>query len=188
MDERKSHCKNCGAEIIVASKYCFRCGIRFNNTLSPISGTQVDQPQDLKQSAKDDVKDGLVVRASNAYLDFWENALAPLRFWEKAPAPALALAPAPRELTPSDLALISTHKKNPGVAAVLSFFWAGLGQIYNGQIAKGVALMIVQVINVLLLFVLIGFITYPLVWLIGIVDAYGTAQKHNERLLKGEFS
>lgn len=28
--------------------------------------------------------------------------------------------------------------KNPGLAAVLSFFFMGLGQIYNGQIAKGV--------------------------------------------------
>jgi TM2 domain-containing membrane protein YozV len=30
--------------------------------------------------------------------------------------------------------------KNPGLAAVLSFFISGLGQIYNGQIAKGVGL------------------------------------------------
>jgi len=28
--------------------------------------------------------------------------------------------------------------KNPGVAAVLSFFFSGLGQIYNGQILKGI--------------------------------------------------
>ena len=27
--------------------------------------------------------------------------------------------------------------KNPGVAAVLSFLWTGLGQIYNGQLVKG---------------------------------------------------
>jgi TM2 domain-containing membrane protein YozV len=32
-------------------------------------------------------------------------------------------------------------KKNPGVAAILSFFWPGLGQIYNGQIAKGIGIM-----------------------------------------------
>jgi TM2 domain-containing membrane protein YozV len=32
-------------------------------------------------------------------------------------------------------------KKNPGVAAFLSFFWPGLGQIYNGQIAKGIGIM-----------------------------------------------
>jgi TM2 domain-containing membrane protein YozV len=35
--------------------------------------------------------------------------------------------------------------KNPGLAAVASFFFSGLGQIYNGEIGKGFALMIVQV-------------------------------------------
>lgn len=28
--------------------------------------------------------------------------------------------------------------KDPGIAAVLSFFVTGLGQIYNGQIGKGI--------------------------------------------------
>jgi TM2 domain-containing membrane protein YozV len=116
---------------------------------------------------------------------------------EKSPFPAfrkklrrepVELEPPPKPLTQNDIALILMQKKNPGVAAVLSFFWAGLGQIYNGQIAKGIVLMIVQVINVLLMFVLIGFLTYPLVWLLGIVDAYRTAQQDNEWLLRGEFS
>ncbi len=31
--------------------------------------------------------------------------------------------------------------RSPGVAAVLSFFWAGLGQIYCGQLGKGLAFM-----------------------------------------------
>jgi len=31
--------------------------------------------------------------------------------------------------------------KNSGVAAVLSFFIYGLGQIYNGQILKGLIMM-----------------------------------------------
>lgn len=70
-------------------------------------------------------------------------------------------------------------KKNPGLAAVASFFFAGLGQIYNGDILKGVLLMIVQVINVLLMFLVIGFFTYPLVWVYGIWDAYKSAEKFN---------
>ncbi|MCM3757090.1 hypothetical protein M3197_06255 [Sporosarcina aquimarina] len=71
--------------------------------------------------------------------------------------------------------------KSPGLAAVLSFFWTGVGQIYNGQILKGLILIGVQVINSLLMFVLIGFITYPLVWIWGMYDAYKTAEKHNAR-------
>jgi TM2 domain-containing membrane protein YozV len=71
------------------------------------------------------------------------------------------------------------QNKNPGLAAVASFFFAGLGQIYNGEIGKGFLLMGVQVINVLLMFVVIGFITYPLVWAYGIWDAYRTAERLN---------
>ncbi len=36
---------------------------------------------------------------------------------------------------------------NPGLAAVLSFFIPGLGQIYRGQIAAGLILLIVTIIG-----------------------------------------
>lgn len=71
--------------------------------------------------------------------------------------------------------------KNPGIAAVLSFFWTGVGQIYNGQIGKGLIMMAVQVVNALLMWVLIGFITYPLFWIWGMYDAYKTAERLNAR-------
>ena len=69
--------------------------------------------------------------------------------------------------------------KNPGLAAVLSFFFTGLGQIYNGQIGKGVMCIVIQGINIALVFILIGFITYPIVWIWGMVDAYRTAERLN---------
>lgn len=70
--------------------------------------------------------------------------------------------------------------KNPGVAAVLSFFYAGLGQIYNGQIGKGIAFILAYLVSILLMFVLIGFITTPILWIWGMVDAYKSAEKMNE--------
>lgn len=72
--------------------------------------------------------------------------------------------------------------KNPGLAAVASFFFSGLGQIYNGEIGKGMLLIFVQVINVLLFFVLIGFVTYPITWAYGIYDAYKTAERLNNEV------
>jgi TM2 domain-containing membrane protein YozV len=71
--------------------------------------------------------------------------------------------------------------KNPGVAAVLSFFFAGLGQIYNGQIGKGILLIVLQAVNAFLMTIIVGFITYPIVWIYGMVDAYKTASKINMR-------
>jgi TM2 domain-containing membrane protein YozV len=70
--------------------------------------------------------------------------------------------------------------KNPGVAAVLSFFFVGLGQIYNGQIAKGIGMIILGVICILLMLAVIGFIAYPILWLWGIYDAYHTAESINQ--------
>lgn len=69
--------------------------------------------------------------------------------------------------------------KSPGIAAVLSFFITGLGQIYNGQILKGLVLMGIQIINGVLMVVIIGFITYPIVWIYGIYDGYKTAERLN---------
>lgn len=69
--------------------------------------------------------------------------------------------------------------KNPGVAAVLSFFYCGLGQIYNGQILKGILMFVTYSISILLMYVLIGFITTPILWIWGMYDAYKKAERMN---------
>lgn len=42
---------------------------------------------------------------------------------------------------------------NPGIAAVLSFIFNGLGQIYNGQIKKGLAIIFFSSIGMLLILI-----------------------------------
>lgn len=69
--------------------------------------------------------------------------------------------------------------KQPGIAAVLSFFYMGLGQIYNGQISKGILFIVVYAISWILMVAVIGFITTPLLWLFGMYDAYKSAEKIN---------
>lgn len=70
--------------------------------------------------------------------------------------------------------------KNPGIAAVLSFFYMGLGQIYNGQIAKGIVFIVAYTISWILMIVLIGFITTPIMFIYGMYDAYKSAEKINQ--------
>ena len=70
-------------------------------------------------------------------------------------------------------------QKTPGLAAVLSFLFSGLGQIYNGQIFRGIILAVLQIVNVILMFVLIGFLTYFIVSVYGIYSAYKTAERIN---------
>lgn len=72
-------------------------------------------------------------------------------------------------------------EKSPGLAAVLSFFWCGLGQIYNGQILKGLVMLLLYGLSWWLMFVMIGFITTPILWIWGIIDAYRVADRVNQR-------
>ena len=69
--------------------------------------------------------------------------------------------------------------KTPGLAAVLSFFYMGLGQIYNGQIAKGIAFIVGYSISLFLIILVIGLVTTPILFIYGMYDAYKSAEKIN---------
>ena len=71
--------------------------------------------------------------------------------------------------------------KSAGLAAVLSFFISGLGQIYNGQLLKGLVIIVVQIINGALTTILIGWIPLAIVWVWAIIDAYREAERINAR-------
>jgi TM2 domain-containing membrane protein YozV len=92
-------------------------------------------------------------------------------------------------------------KKNPGVAALLSFFFVGAGQIYNGQILKGIlmvlAFWVLGAISLALtladslyggltnwLWLLLPFLLA--LWFYGIFDAYKMAIKINEEIANKE--
>lgn len=66
--------------------------------------------------------------------------------------------------------------KDPRLAALLSLLFTGLGQMYNGQILKGMLFSVVQFINFSLLIPLeIGLATTPIFWLYAVYDAYRVA-------------
>lgn len=99
-----------------------------------------------------------------------------------APPPAPP-APAPLRSTATGSQLARpAAEKNPGIAAVLSFLLSGLGQIYNGQIGKGVAFIGIQIVNAFLTVILIGFVTGFAVWVWSMVDAYQSAERINRQL------
>lgn len=76
-------------------------------------------------------------------------------------------------------ARLERAQKNPGVAALLSTIFAGLGQIYNEQIAKGLVFIVLAVVFAFSTLVLIGFILLPVFWVFNIYEAYNTAKKMN---------
>jgi TM2 domain-containing membrane protein YozV len=91
-------------------------------------------------------------------------------------------------------------KKSAGVAAVLSFFYIGLGQIYNGEIFKGLLFMLIPPAGVFiwiflgtaltiaarnvvpaLAAVALVVLTYIGLWIWSMVDAHSTAEWINHR-------
>ena len=76
---------------------------------------------------------------------------------------------------------IVPQPKNPTLAMLLSFLIPGLGQIYNGQVAKGILFIVAQVINALLMAIFIGFITGIAVLIWAMYDAYKTAEAINQQ-------
>jgi TM2 domain-containing membrane protein YozV/ribosomal protein L40E len=69
---------------------------------------------------------------------------------------------------------------NPFVAAVLSAIFPGLGQIYNRELGKGLAVIVASFLAALSALVLIGFVLFPAVWLYAVWDAYTVADRQRE--------
>lgn len=98
------------------------------------------------------------------------------------------------------------QKINPGLAAVFSFIFSGLGQIYNGQILKGLCVMAFSAAGMVLVIIgfiqigfclvsqlfgrgelmlggillIIGFLLIAILGIYNIYDAYNTARKRLE--------
>ena len=95
------------------------------------------------------------------------------------------------------------NMKNPGLAAVFSFIFSGLGQLYNGQLVKGLLIIFLSALSMLILtggsiligcwilgkiifekelifglvLFLAGLISVCIIGIYSIFDAYRTAQE-----------
>ncbi|SST04097.1 Uncharacterised protein [Acinetobacter baumannii] len=77
----------------------------------------------------------------------------------------------------------TTTSHDPALAGVFSFIITGAGQLYNGEIAKGLGLFIAAVICI--------FIFFPLAfipWIFSIFDAFNTAKLLNQQFIETENS
>lgn len=76
-----------------------------------------------------------------------------------------------------------TTSHDPALAGVFSFIITWAGQLYNGEIAKGLGLFIAAVICI--------FIFFPLAfipWIFSIFDAVSTAKSLNQQFIETENS
>ncbi len=80
---------------------------------------------------------------------------------------------APRATTP-----VPAVAEKYGMAALLSFFLPGLGQIIKGQIGKAILIWVGPVVFIALSFVVVGIPPLIVLWFWQIYDAYNSPQRH----------
>ena len=96
----------------------------------------------------------------------------------QAPGPATPVQPVTGQGSAQQAQAGTGGQKNPVLAAILSFLFSGLGQVYNGSLVKGLIVYFCALIG-FFIFVIPGVI----VLVYGIYDAYTTAKKMNEGLI-----
>ena len=71
--------------------------------------------------------------------------------------------------------------KNPGVSLIASFFLPGLGTMLNGEVGKGVGILVGYFACLFLFFLIVPLLAAVGIWVWGMVDAYQGAQRWNRQ-------
>jgi len=71
--------------------------------------------------------------------------------------------------------------KNPAISLLVSFFVPGVGSMINGDVNRGVVILVGYIVSCILVIVLIGFFGVIGFWVWGMVDAYQGAVAWNRR-------
>lgn len=93
-------------------------------------------------------------------------------------------APQPQNTNTSDLVQPEQLGVSPGVAALLSVLIIGLGQMINGQVAKGILMFIGSIAIAIFIGIFVG----PFLWIFSGIDAYQCAKKLKNGQPIGKFS
>lgn len=70
-------------------------------------------------------------------------------------------------------------RKDPAVMLLASFFIPGLGSMLSERVGKGLGILIAFFISCVLMGLLIGFLTTPVIWILGLVAAFQDAKDWN---------
>ena len=141
------NCQNCGEEVVEGAKFCKNCGSEIV----------------VEQANEKDTK-----FCSNCGFEMPKAS----KFCPECGTTAERVPPVMNTTT-----IVVPSNKSSGLAALVSFLIIGLGQVYLGLTKKGIILFLLAIISGVLMMVLIGWITWLLVWGYAIYDAYNSCEK-----------
>jgi TM2 domain-containing membrane protein YozV len=79
---------------------------------------------------------------------------------------------------PSGLAVAP---KNAALSLIASFFIPGLGTMVNGEVGKGIGILLAYFVCLFLFFLIVPLLAAFAIWVWGMIDAYQGAQQWNRR-------
>jgi len=142
-------CQNCGVEVKDEAKFCQNCGADIN---------------EQKATNENETK-----FCSNCGFELDKN----IKF-----CPECGKATDNKPITKDNVS-VTTVNKDPILAAILSFFIVGLGQIYIGLTKKGIILFLLAFISAILIIFIIGWFLWVVIYIYAKDDAYNSANKIN---------
>lgn len=170
-------CATCGAQNEGGRESCGECGVPLSDPVTETVSRSESGLEQLEQAG------GAVTAPSQLPGNIVTPEHTGLERATSSDAPATRPAtPAPQPVGVTIInqqsvgaqavnpALLGLTDKNPGVALLLSFLIVGAGQLYNGQVLKGIFMFISAIA---LWFLLMGWIVHLWSWF----DAYIVAKK-----------
>lgn len=169
------------------ARFYWRGGTWCVEDLGSTNGTFVNN---VRANPAFSLTDGVVVQMGDFHARFRIDAMSTQvtssRATQLSPVPPipypsnypLPVAPAPNG--PYPLGYPIAPPKNSGLALILSFLFAGLGQLYNGETSKAIPMLIGHFFGAL--FTLFCFLGAPALlglWIWSMVDAYQSAERIN---------
>ena len=154
------YCKNCGSQMDPNAVVCTNCGVAKGqgSQFCANCGEPAATPD-----ARVCVRCGAPL-GSNTYTNYGQSEMS------------------------GDMVSPEQCRLGPGVAALLSVLPVGLGQMLNGQLAKGLLMLVGSMVVDVVIGMLTGLNIALIFWVISGVDAYLCAKKLRSGMPIGKFS
>ena len=186
-NQNTKYCSNCGEPIEKDSEFCSRCG-RARNKENNSNESKINNQNtkycsscgaEINVNAVACPKCGAGASANNQFRQqtnrkFCSNCGASVN------TDAVVCTTCGARIAGN---VCVSEEKSVGLSVVLSILLPGLGHFYLGLNQKGVTFLIAYIISCILIFLVIGFILTPAVWIWGLIDVI----KSTEALNAGEY-
>jgi len=105
----------------------------------------------------------------------------PQPHWQQTPGHYGQPNNVPTPYVPYTYPMPTAPPKSPGVAVILSILVPGLGHLYSGNPLSAVFWFVSAIVAAALIYILIGFVLLPMVWIGSIIHAYVSTTNYNTR-------